>query len=123
MRIKRIAQDIVNHFEDRTSVLEGKGMIVCMSRRICVDLYNEIIKLKPEWHSPDDEKGGIKVVMTGSASDPTEWQEHIRNRIRRKKIGDDLKDPKHELKLIIVRDMFLTGYDAPSLHRCTSTSR
>ncbi len=116
MRIKRIAQDIVSHFENRTSVLEGKGMIVCMSRRICVDLYNEIIKLKPEWHNADDEKGDIKVVMTGSASDPKEWQEHIRNRIRRKKIGDNFKDPKHELKLITVRDMFLTGYDAPSLH-------
>ncbi|MGQ0791274.1 MAG: type I restriction endonuclease subunit R [Nitrosopumilaceae archaeon] len=115
-RIKRIAKDVVNHFEARTSVLEGKGMIVCMSRRICVDLHNEIIKLKPEWYNKDDEKGIIKVVMTGSAPDPKEWQEHIRNRIRRKKIGDDFKDPSHELKLIIVRDMFLTGYDVPSLH-------
>ncbi len=115
-RIRRIALDIVNHFENRTSVLEGKGMIVCMSRRICVDLYNEIAKLKQEWHNEEDEKGGLKVVMTGSASDPIEWQEHIRNTIRRKKIGDNFKDPRHELKLIIVRDMFLTGYDAPALH-------
>jgi type I restriction enzyme, R subunit len=116
LRINRIAQDIVSHFVARTSVLEGKGMIVCMSRRICVDLYNEIIKLQPKWHNADDEKGDIKVVMTGSASDPKEWQEQIRNRIRRKKIGENFKDPKHQLKLIIVRDMFLTGYDAPALH-------
>lgn len=115
-RIRRIAQDIVSHFEERTSVLEGKGMIVCMSRRICVDLHNEIIKLRPHWYNKDDDKGTMKVVMTGSASDPKEWQEHIRNKARRKKIGDNFKDPKNELKLIIVRDMFLTGYDAPSLH-------
>jgi len=115
-RIKKIAYDIINHFESRSSVLEGKGMIVCMSRRICVDLHNEIIKLRPTWHDKDDEKGIIKVVMTGSASDPKEWQEHIRNKIRRKKIGDNFKDPDYNLKLIIVRDMFLTGFDAPSLH-------
>lgn len=115
-RIKRIASDIVSHFEERLSVLEGKGMIVCMSRRICVDLHNEIIKLKPDWYSKDDDSGFIKLVMTGSASDPKEWQEHIRNKVRRKRIGDNFKDPKHGLKLIIVRDMFLTGYDAPSLH-------
>jgi len=115
-RIERIAHDIVEHFEQRTSVLEGKGMIVCMSRRICYDLHNAIRKLRPIWYSADDEKGFVKVVMTGSASDPKEWQEHIKNRQRRKKIGDNFKDPKHELQLIIVRDMFLTGYDAPSLH-------
>jgi len=115
-RIKRIAKDIVKHFEQRLSVLEGKGMIVCMSRRICIDLYNEIIKLRPEWHNENDDKGFIKVVITGSASDPKEWQQHIRNKQRRKHIGDNFKDPKHELKLLIVRDMFLTGFDAPSLH-------
>ncbi|MFN3603444.1 MAG: type I restriction endonuclease subunit R [Leptonema sp. (in: bacteria)] len=115
-RIKRIAKDIVQHFEKRLFVLEGKGMIVCMSRRICIDLYNEIIKLRPEWHSEDDDKGFIKVVITGSASDPKEWQQHIRNKNRRKKIGDNFKDPKHETKLLIVRDMFLTGFDVPSLH-------
>ena len=115
-RIKRIVKDIINHFETRLSVLEGKGMIVCMSRRICVDLYNEIINLRPKWHNKDDDKGFIKVVMTGSASDPKEWQEHIRNKNRRKQIGDNLKDPNHELKLLVVRDMFLTGFDAPSLH-------
>lgn len=115
-RVKRISKDIVNHFEARLSVLEGKGIIVGMSRRICVDLYNEIIRLRPNWHSEDDDKGFIKVVMTGSASDPKEWQRHIRNKKRRREIGDNLKDDKHELKLIIVRDMFLTGFDAPSLH-------
>lgn len=116
-RIKRIAKDIVNHFENRVSVLEGKGMIVGMSRRICVDLYAEIIRLRQKWHNKDDDKGFIKVVMTGSASDPKEWQEHIRNKGRRKQIGDDFKDEEnHELNLLIVRDMFLTGFDAPSLH-------
>jgi len=115
-RIERIARDIVSHFEERLSILEGKAMIVCMSRRICVDLHNEIVKLRPDWYSKNDEKGILKVVMTGSASDPKEWQEHIRNRAKRLRIGDDFKDPKHELELIIVRDMFLTGFDAPSLH-------
>jgi type I restriction enzyme R subunit len=115
-RISRIAQDIVNHFEERTSVLEGKGMIVCMSRRICVDLHTEIAKLRPEWCNQDDEKGILKVVMTGSASDPKEWQQHIRNKLRRKRIGDNFKDTNHELKLLVVRDMFLTGFDAPTLH-------
>lgn len=91
-------------------------MIVCMSRRICVDLHDAIIKLRPEWFKKEDDKGFIKVVMTGSASDPKEWQQHIRNGIRRKRIGDNFKDPEHELKLIMVRDMFLTGFDAPSLH-------
>ena len=115
-RIDRIARDIVSHFEERTSVLEGKGMIVCMSRRICVDLHNQIAKLRPNWYDKDDEKGIFKVVMTGSASDPKEWQEHIRNKVRRREIGDNFKDPDHELKLLIVRDMFLTGFDAPTLH-------
>ena len=115
-RIERIARDIINHFEDRMSVLEGKGMIVCMSRRICVDLHNAIVKLRPTWYDKEDDKGFIKVVMTGSAPDPKDWQQHIRNGIRRKRIGDNFKDPKHDLKLIIVRDMFLTGFDAPSLH-------
>jgi type I restriction enzyme R subunit len=115
-RIDRIARDIVSHFEERTSVLEGKGMIVCMSRRICVDVHNQIAKLRPNWYDKDDEKGIVKVVMTGSASDPKEWQEHIRNKVRRRKIGDNFKDPGHELKLLIVRDMFLTGFDAPTLH-------
>ena len=115
-RIRKIANDIVEHFENRLSVLDGKGMIVCMSRRICVELYNEIIKLRPEWHSEDDDKGFVKVVMTGSASDPKDWQQHIRNKKRRKELGERFKDPRHPFKLVIVRDMWLTGFDAPSLH-------
>ena len=115
-RLKQVAADIVAHFEKRISAADGKGMIVCMSRRICVALYNEIIKLRPQWDSPDDDKGVIKIVMTGSASDPIDWQEHIRNKERRKAIGNRLKDPKDPLKLLIVRDMFLTGFDAPCLN-------
>ncbi len=115
-RLGQVSHDIVDHFEARLSTLEGKGIIVCMSRRICVELYNEIIKLKPDWHNEDDSKGIIKVVMTGKASDPREWQQHIRNKKRRTMIGDNFKDPDHETKLLIVRDMFLTGFDAPSLH-------
>ena len=115
-RIALIAQDIVNHFESRNAVLDGKAMIVCMSRRICVDLYNEIIKIKPEWHSDDDTEGTIKVVMTGSSSDPLPFQPHIRNKPRRKALAERLKDPKDTMKLAIVRDMWLTGFDAPSMH-------
>lgn len=115
-RIERVAKDIVDHFENRRSILEGKGMIVCMSRRICVDICNEIIKLRPGWHSDDDDKGFIKVVMTGSASDPVEWQQHIRNKLRRKALGDRMKDASDSMKLAIVRDMWLTGFDVPSLH-------
>jgi type I restriction enzyme R subunit len=115
-RIKQVAADIVSHFEQRLSAAEGKGMVVCMSRRICVALHKEIIKLRPQWYSPEDDKGAIKIVMTGSASDPLDWQEHIRNKDRRKAIGNRLKDPNDSLKLIIVRDMFLTGFDAPCLH-------
>jgi type I restriction enzyme R subunit len=115
-RIKQVAADLVDHFEKRLSAADGKGMIVCMSRRICVAMYNEIITLRPHWHDPADDKGVIKVVMTGSASDPLDWQEHIRNKGRRKSIGDRLKDPNNPLKLIIVRDMLLTGFDVPPLH-------
>ena len=115
-RLERIAKDIVNHFEERINVLEGKALIVCMSRRICVELHNEIIKLRPEWHNPDDDKGIIKVIMTGSAGDPKEWQQHIRNSARRRALGDSFKDPDNPLKIAIVRDMWLTGFDAPSLH-------
>jgi type I restriction enzyme R subunit len=115
-RVESIARDIVTHFEEKKSVLEGKAMIVCMSRRICIDLHNEIVKLRSGWYAKDDEKGELKVVMTGAASDPKEWQEHIRNKDRRRRIGDNFRDPKHELKLLVVRDMFLTGFDAPTLH-------
>jgi type I restriction enzyme R subunit len=115
-RLKQVAKDLVHHFEQRSEAFDGKGMIVCMSRRICVAMHNEIIKLRPEWYNAEDDKGKIKVIMTGSSSDPLDYQEHIRNKLRRKAIGDRLKDPKDELKLIIVRDMLLTGFDAPCLH-------
>lgn len=115
-RIALIAQDIVNHFESRKAVLDGKAMIVCMSRRICVDLYSAIVKIKPEWHSDDDAEGVVKVVMTGSSSDPLPFQPHVRNKPRRKALGERLKDPKDSLKLAIVRDMWLTGFDAPAMH-------
>jgi type I restriction enzyme R subunit len=117
-RIALIANDIVQHFEARTAGLDGKGMVVCMSRRICVALYEEIIKLRPDWHSEDDEAGAIKVVMTGAASDPAEWQQHIgkRAKARRELLAKRTKAPKDPLKLVIVRDMWLTGFDAPSMH-------
>ena len=115
-RLELIAQDIVNHFESRNEVLDGKAMIVCMSRRICVDLYAQIIKIRPDWHSDDDTDGTIKVVMTGSSSDPLNFQSHIRSKLKRKSLGDRLKDPKDKLKIAIVRDMWLTGFDAPSMH-------
>jgi len=115
-RVKKVAEDLVNHFEQRNSVLEGKAMIVCMSRRICVEVYEAIIKLRPNWHSDEDDKGTIKVVMTGSSSDELKMQPHIRNKPRRKAIGERLKNPADSLKLVIVRDMWLTGFDAPCLH-------
>jgi len=115
-RIAKIAEDLVYHFEQRNGVLDGKAMIVCMSRRICVDLYDAIIKIRPLWHSDDDDKGTIKVIMTGSSSDPLHFQNHIRNKPKRKAIGDRLKNPNDSLKLVIVRDMWLTGFDAPCLH-------
>jgi len=115
-RIAKIAEDLVYHYEQRSSVLEGKAMIVCMSRRICVDLYDAIIKIRPLWHSDDDDKGTIKVIMTGSSSDTLNMQNHIRSKTKRKAIGDRLKNPNDSLKLVIVRDMWLTGFDAPCLH-------
>ena len=115
-RLVQIAADIVKHFEQRSEVFEGKGMIVCMSRRICVALHDEVIKIRPEWYNGEDDKGAIKVIMTGSSSDPLDWQEHIRNKSRRKSIGDRLKDSQNDLKLVLVRDMWLTGFDAPCLN-------
>ena len=115
-RINKIAEDLVYHFEQRSSVLDGKAMIVCMSRRICVEMYDAIIKLRPDWHDKDDDKGAIKVVMTGSSSDELNLQPHIRNKTRRKAIGERLKNPADNLKMAIVRDMWLTGFDAPCLH-------
>ena len=115
-RLRLVAGDLVEHFENRVVGLDGKAMIVCMSRRICVALYDEIIKLRPHWHSSDSEKGAIKTVMTGSASDPKEWQQHIGGHSRRESLAKRLKDPDDALKLVIVRDMWLTGFDAPCLH-------
>ncbi len=115
-RLAIVARDVVEHFERRREALDGKAMIVCMSRRICVELYKEIVKLRPQWQSADDEDGAIKVVMTGSASDPPDWQAHIRNKPRREALANRFRNPVDPLRLVLVRDMWLTGFDAPSLH-------
>ena len=115
-RLKLVAQDIVDHFEQRLEVMDGKAMVVCMSRRICVDLYRELVCLRPDWHDEDDASGSIKVVMTGSASDPPEWQQHFRSKARREALAQRFRDPADSMKIVLVRDMWLTGFDAPSLH-------
>ncbi|MBX3329471.1 MAG: type I restriction endonuclease subunit R [Nitrospira sp.] len=115
-RIKLIARDLVDHFEDRLAAMDGKAMVVCMSRRICVELYREIAALRPQWHADADDQGSMKVIMTGSASDPIEWQSHIRNKKRREDMALRFRAPKDPFRLVIVRDMWLTGFDAPSLH-------
>ncbi len=115
-RLRLVAKDIVSHFEQRLEVLEGKAMVVCMSRRIAVDLYQEITRLRPDWHHEDDDRGRIKVVMTGSASDPPDWQPHIRNKGSRERLAKRFRDPADPFQIVIVRDMWLTGFDAPSLH-------
>jgi len=115
-RLELLAQDIVTHFEQRLEALEGKGMIVCMSRRIAVELYREIVRLRPQWEDADDKGGQIKIVMTGSAADPLDWQPHIRDKRRREALANRFRDPNDPFKLVIVRDMWLTGFDAPSLH-------
>ena len=115
-RIGLIAQDLVDHFEHRLEAMDGKAMIVCMSRRICVDLYNAIVALRPDWRHDDNDTGIIKIVMSGSASDPLEWQPHIRNKAAREELARRFKDPQDPFKVVIVRDMWLTGFDAPCLH-------
>jgi type I restriction enzyme R subunit len=110
-RIALIAADLVQHFEKRTEAMDGKAMIVCMSRRICVDLYNALIKLRPDWAADT-----LKVVMTGSAEDGPEWQKHIGNKQQRRELANRFKDPKDPFRIVIVRDMWLTGFDAPCLH-------
>jgi type I restriction enzyme R subunit len=115
-RLQMVAADLVQHFEARLEAMDGKGMVVAMSRRICVALYNEIVALRPDWHSDDDKTGAIKVVMTGDATDPQSWQPHIGNKARRNLLAKRAKDADDPLKLVIVRDMWLTGFDAPSMH-------
>ena len=115
-RLALVAQDIVAHFETRLEAMEGKAMIVCMSRRICIDLYRELVRLRPEWHHDDDDKGSLKVVMTGAASDPPDWQAHIRNKPRRETMAKRFRDSDDHFNMVLVRDMWLTGFDAPSLH-------
>ena len=115
-RISLIARDLVEHFETRLTAMDGKAMVVAMSRRIAVELYRELVALRPEWHSDEDDQGVIKVVMTGSASDPLDWQQHIRNKSRREALALRFRDAADPFKLVIVRDMWLTGFDAPSLH-------
>jgi len=114
-RIGLIAEDFVDHWAKRLEVMDGKAMFVCMSRRICVELYQQIVKLRPDWHDEEDSKGIIKVVMTGSATDPLNWQEHIRGKARRDELADRFRDPDDPFQIVIVRDMWLTGFDAPCL--------
>jgi type I restriction enzyme R subunit len=115
-RIKQVAKDIVQHFEARTAATEGKGMIVAMSREICAHLYNAIVALRPDWHSDDPAQGAIKVVMTGSAADAELLRPHIYNAATKKQLEKRFKNPKDPLRLVIVRDMWLTGFDAPCVH-------
>jgi type I restriction enzyme R subunit len=115
-RIRLVAQDLVKHWDERLAAMDGKALIVCMSRRICVDLYDELVKLRPEWGSDRDEEGSLKVVMTGSASDPVKWQPHIRTKRGREELAKRFKKADDPLKLVIVRDMWLTGFDAPCMH-------
>lgn len=115
-RLKLVAQDMVKHFELRREAIDGKAMFVCMSRRIAIELYNEIVALRPDWAGTDDADGVVKVVMTGSASDPLEWQQHIRNKPRREALAKRFKNPDDQFRIVIVRDMWLTGFDAPCLH-------
>jgi type I restriction enzyme R subunit len=115
-RIRQVAEDIVTHFEQRQEVIKGKGMIVAMSRRIAADLYDEIIKIRPQWHSDDLKKGVIKVVMTSASSDGPKIAKHHTTKEQRRVLAERMKDPEDELQLVIVRDMWLTGFDVPPLH-------
>lgn len=115
-RIKLVVRDLVAHFEKRLDTMDGKAMIVCMSRRICVDVYNALKDIRPDWHSDDESDGFMKIVMSGSASDHIDWQPHIRNKAGREDLAKRFKDPNNDLKLVIVRDMWLTGFDCPSMH-------
>ena len=115
-RVALVARDIVEHFESRQEAMDGKAMVVCMSRRICIDLYRELVRLRPTWRDENDSGGGLKVVMTGTASDPLDWQAHIGSKARREALAKRFRDPSDSLRMVLVRDMWLTGFDAPSLH-------
>ncbi len=115
-RVKKLAEDIINHYEEKSKTIDGKAMVVCMSRRICAELYDEIIKIRPDWHSDDVNKGKIKVVMTGSAADNAKLQKHVGGSQRRDTLSKRMKDNSDELKIVLVRDMWLTGFDVPSMH-------
>ncbi len=115
-RLNLVVDDILAHMDARAEVIDGKVMIVCMSRRICVDMYNAIVARRPEWAGDEDDAGAIKVVMTGSASDPLDWQKHIRSKERRETLARNFRDASHPFRVAIVRDMWLTGFDAPCLH-------
>ncbi len=115
-RVGIIARDLVDHFERRLDVMDGKAMVVCMSRRICVELYRALVALRPAWHSTEDDQGVIKVVMTGNPTDPLDWQQHIRSKARRETLAKRFRDSVDAFRIVIVRDMWLTGFDAPCLH-------
>lgn len=115
-RLEAVAADLVTHFEQRLEAMDGKAMIVCMTRRICVDLHEAILALRPGWGGDEDGAGSLKVIMTGSASDPVEWQQHIRSKSRRETLANRFRDPDDPFRVVIVRDMWLTGFDAPNLH-------
>jgi type I restriction enzyme R subunit len=114
-RIERVARDLVEHYNRRCEAMDGKAMVVVMSRRIAVELYKKLVALRPEWHADGDDRGALKVVMTGSASDRLDWQPHIRNKPRREQLAARFRDPADPFRIVIVRDMWLTGFDAPSL--------
>jgi type I restriction enzyme R subunit len=113
----------VDHFEKRLDAMDGKAMVVCMSRRICVDLYNEIIRIRPSWHSDDDKEGFLKVVMTGSATDPVEWQQHIRDKRRRNDLATNFKTPESQFKMVIVRGPCGSPDSCPELHTIVPRTR
>ena len=115
-RLKLIARDIVEHFEARLAAVDGRAMVVCMSRRICMDLYDALVALRPDWRHEDDDKGALKVVMTGNASEGPRVAAHSRNKSRREALAKRFRDPNDPLRIVLVRDMWLTGFDAPSLH-------
>ncbi|WP_222427847.1 hypothetical protein [Sporomusa sp. KB1] len=115
-RICQVVADLVEHFEKRLGAMDGKAMVVCMSRRICVDLYEAVRKIRLHWHHDDDGQGFMKIIMSGSAFDHPKWQAHIRNKMGREALATRFKDATDDFKLVFVRDMWLTGFDCPSLH-------